>query len=175
MHTTIFVPEKIEKWTRVELSRRKYSRRRVGSYNLASLVATVQYFLWLTVQLTTTIRKFRSSRSARGGRVVLEDSGFSGITALVLTYLWTKCLSTGLIVTDLPPIQRCPQPYAAEICHLYISHLSTLRLVLGISVKLSSSFQQTFDRTIANSIILEDTVVHRYALFLTPHAWHAYH
>ena len=42
-----------------------------------------------------------------------------------------------VVVTDLPPIQRCLQPYATEI--LYISHLATFSIVLGISVKLSFS------------------------------------
>ena len=46
--------------------------------------------------------------------MTLEDLGFSGVTALVLTYLWTKSLSAGVRVTDLPRIQRCHQPYAAE-------------------------------------------------------------
>ena len=46
--------------------------------------------------------------------MTLEDSGLSGITALVLTYLWTKSPSAGVSVTDLPRIQRCHQPYAAE-------------------------------------------------------------
>ena len=66
--------------------------------------------------------------------MVLEDSGFSGITALVLTYLWTKSPSAGLIVTDLPPIQRCPQPYAAEIFVISTSVISA-RLVLFLVSK----------------------------------------
>ena len=72
--------------------------------------------------------------------MVLEDTGFNEITALVLTYLWTKSPSAGLIVTDLLPIQGCPQPYirSRNLCHLYIGHLGTLSLVLGINVKLSS-------------------------------------
>jgi hypothetical protein len=47
--------------------------------------------------------------------VGLDDSGFSGVTALVLTYLWIKYPSAVLRVTDLLLIQRCHQPYAAEI------------------------------------------------------------
>ena len=42
--------------------------------------------------------------------MILEDSGFSRVTALVLT----KSPSAGVSVTDLPRIQRCLQPYAAE-------------------------------------------------------------
>ena len=99
------------------------------------------------------INYFRSSKCARGGRVILEDSGFSGITTLVLNYLKTKFPSTGLIVTDLPSIQRCPQPYAAEILIISTSVILA-HLVLFLVSMWSSAlllFNGTLDRTIANS------------------------
>ena len=46
--------------------------------------------------------------------MILEDSGFSGVTALVLTYLWTKSPSAGVSVTDLHRIQIYHEPYVAE-------------------------------------------------------------
>ena len=60
---------------RVELSRRKYSSRKVCSQNKASLVAKVQSLLWLTAQLATTkiieqtkvINYFRYSKCACTG------------------------------------------------------------------------------------------------------------
>ena len=81
------------------------------------------------IKRTKVTYYFRSSKCARDGRVVLEDSGFSKITALVLIYLLTKCPSAGLIVTDLPPVQRCPQPYAAKILIISTS-VATLVLFL---------------------------------------------
>ena len=75
--------------------------------------------------------------------MILEDSGFSEVTALIITYLWTKSPSDGVSVTDLPRIQRYHQPYATEDSFMSTSgHLGTLSLVLRINVKLSSfSFQ----------------------------------
>ena len=75
--------------------------------------------------------------------MILEDSAFSGITALVLTYLWTKSPSAGLIVTDskMPSAIR-----SRNLCHFYIGHLGMLSLVFGINVKLSSSSFQWYLR-----------------------------
>ena len=56
--------------------------------------------------------------------MVLEDSEFSGVTALVLTYLWIKCPSAGVSVTDLPRIQRCHQPYVTEKLFMSTSVIS---------------------------------------------------
>ena len=76
---------------------------------------------------------FRSSKCARGGRVVQEYSGFSGITALILTYLWTKCPSAGLIVTDLFPIQRCPHMHGMHIIHRrHAKRTLTLKCIIRI-------------------------------------------
>ena len=50
-----------------------------------------------------------------------------------------------------------------------------LSFVLGINVKLSFSSFQWYLRYDDSYLTLEDTVVHTHALFLTPHAWHAYH
>ena len=85
--------------------------------------------------------------------MVLEDSGFSRITALVLIYLWTiKCPSAGLIVTDLPPIQRCSQPYAAKILIISTSIIS-VRFVLFLASMRSEAllFNGILDRMIASS------------------------
>jgi hypothetical protein len=65
--------------------------------------------------------------------VVLEDSGFSRIIALVLTYLWTKRSSAVLIDTDLPRIQKCHQ--WLKLDHLCVSHLGMLSVILGIDMK----------------------------------------
>ena len=72
--------------------------------------------------------------------MILEDSG---VSALVLAYLWTKSPSAGISVTDLPQIQRCHQPYAAEKgSSLYRSSQHSLVLiVLGINMKLSRYFR----------------------------------
>ena len=99
------------------------------------------------------INYFRFSKSARGGWVTLEDSGFSGVTALVLTYLWTKSPSAGGSVTDLPQIQRCHQPHAAENWFMSTSVILA-RLVLFLVSMWSSAlplFNGTWDRMIAIS------------------------
>ncbi len=73
--------------------------------------------------------------------MALKDLELGGVTAEVLSYLWIKYPSTVLRVIDLPPIQRCHQPYAAEIWIISVSVISA-RLVLllhGINMKLSSS------------------------------------
>ena len=71
--------------------------------------------------------------------MVLKDLKLSKVSTLILTYLCTKCPSTVLINTDLPPIQRLAQPYVAKaVDHLYIGHLGTFRkisIILGINVK----------------------------------------
>ena len=121
-----------------------------SSYGLVfSLVDSLAIATTKKIEQTKVINYFRSSKYTRSGRVVLEDLGFSGITALVLTYLWAKCPSAGLIVTDLPPIQRYPQPYAAEILIIYTS----VSLVSFLVSMWSSAllFNDTLDRTIANS------------------------
>ena len=63
-----------------------------------------------------------------------------------------------LSVTDLPRIQRCPQPYAAKnlIMHLFVGYLGTYMVLFLYQreAQLTSSVSQvngTKDRTIANS------------------------
>ena len=49
------------------------------------------------------INYFRYSKCTRARKVVLEDLGFSWISALVVTHFWIECHGAVLNVTDLPP------------------------------------------------------------------------
>ena len=101
------------------------------------------------------INYFRSIVCARGGRVVLKDSGFSRIDALVLIYIVVdyKCPSAGLIVTDLPTIQKCSQPYAAEILIISTSVILARFVLFLVSMQSEALliFNGILDRMIANS------------------------
>ena len=66
--------------------------------------------------------------------MTLKDSGFSGITGPVTTYLWTKSPSIGVSVTDLPQIQRCHQPYAAENWFMSTSVISARLILFLVSI-----------------------------------------
>ena len=76
---------------------------------------------------------FRYSKCTRASQVDLADSRFGWIIALILTYLGFECHGAVLSVTDLPRIQRCPQPYAAENLIISLSGISAPMVLFLVS------------------------------------------